>query len=279
MPRRLWPEAPFTRTEPRPGAGEPLHRRFHIAAALAGVLLCAVPSHAAVRLPTGFVNDILLTGLAEPNSMAFLPDGRLLFTEQRTGAVRLFINGHIAASDPVLVVPDLTSLDYERGLQGVAVDPGWPARPYLYLYYTRVGGFCRLVRYRASGDLAGPAGESLSLGDSLLVLDDIPDHNPLHNSGCLRFGPANYLYVSLGDDARRQAMVSYRVGDMVAPALPEGEALRGVMAEFAAAIQEPRAPLTDGRSGLRVLALLEAATESLYSGGSFVPVYLEEIAR
>src|SRR5207237_1114509 len=25
--RRLWPEAPFTRTEPRPGAGEPLHRR------------------------------------------------------------------------------------------------------------------------------------------------------------------------------------------------------------------------------------------------------------
>ncbi|TMQ55769.1 MAG: hypothetical protein E6K72_05950 [Candidatus Eisenbacteria bacterium] len=200
MARRLWPEAPFTRTEPRPGAGEPLHRRFHIAAALAGVLLCAVPSHAAVRLPTGFVNDILLTGLAEPNSMAFLPDGRLLFTEQRTGAVRLFVNGHIAASDPVLVVPDLTSLDYERGLQGVAVDPGWPTRPYLYLYYTRVGGFCRLVRYRASGDLAGPAGESLSLGDSLLVLDDIPDQNPLHNSGCLRFGPGNYLYVSLGDD-------------------------------------------------------------------------------
>src|SRR5262249_2021652 len=185
--------------DPRPGAGEALHRRVHIAA-LAGVLLCAVPSHAAVRLPTGFVNDILLTGLDEPNSMAFLPDGRLLFTEQRTGAVRLVVGGHIAASDPVLIVPGLVSLDYERGLQGVAVDPGWPGRPYIYLYYTRVGGFCRLVRYRASGDLQDPAGEGLSLGDSLLLMADLPDHDPLPQSGCLRFGPGNYPYVSLGDD-------------------------------------------------------------------------------
>jgi predicted dehydrogenase len=69
-----------------------------------------------------------------------------------------------------------------------------------------------------------------------------------------------------------QARVSYRIGDMVAPALPEGEALRGVMTEFATAITEGRAPLTDGRSGLRVLALLEAASQSLANGGSFVPV-------
>lgn len=84
---------------------------------------------------------------------------------------------------------------------------------------------------------------------------------------------------ALGDDVRTQALVSYRIGDMVAPALPEGEALRAVMAEFAAAITESRDPFTDGRSGLRVLALLEAAAESLRAGGSFVPVNLEEIGR
>ncbi|PSL55492.1 putative dehydrogenase [Saccharothrix carnea] len=66
--------------------------------------------------------------------------------------------------------------------------------------------------------------------------------------------------------------VSYRIGDMVAPALPGGEALRGVMAEFAASILEKRAPLTDGRSGLRVLAQLEAASASLAAGGTFVPL-------
>ena len=72
--------------------------------------------------------------------------------------------------------------------------------------------------------------------------------------------------------ARERATVSYRLGDMVAPALPEREALRAVMEEFAAAITERRAPLTDGRAGLRVLALLESATASMTEGGVFVPV-------
>jgi predicted dehydrogenase len=73
-------------------------------------------------------------------------------------------------------------------------------------------------------------------------------------------------------DRAEQRRVSYRIGDMVAPALPSGEALRGVMAEFAASIIENRPPLTDGRSGLRVLAQLEAASASLAEGGTFVPV-------
>ncbi|MEU4743691.1 Gfo/Idh/MocA family oxidoreductase [Actinosynnema sp. NPDC023658] len=74
------------------------------------------------------------------------------------------------------------------------------------------------------------------------------------------------------DEDRRQAIISYRRGDTVAPALPEKEALRGMMAEFAASITEKRAPLTDGWSGLRVLATLEAASASLAAGGEFVTV-------
>jgi predicted dehydrogenase len=107
-----------------------------------------------------------------------------------------------------------------------------------------------------------------------VVWDDLNPSQRLaiYDRGVDRTDPAR-----LGDDARTQALVSYRVGDMVAPALPEGEALRGVMAEFADAITEARAPFTDGHSGLRVLALLEAAAGSLRAGGSFVPVYLEEI--
>ena len=73
-------------------------------------------------------------------------------------------------------------------------------------------------------------------------------------------------------DGTEDRRVSYRIGDMVAPALPRGEALRAVMAEFAAAITEGRPALTDGRSGLRVLAQLEAASASLVAGGTFVPV-------
>jgi predicted dehydrogenase len=78
------------------------------------------------------------------------------------------------------------------------------------------------------------------------------------------------------DRSEEQQKISYRTGDMVAPALVEREALRTMMAEFAASITEKRPPLTDGRAGLRVLAVLEAASESLRSGGVFVPVHQVE---
>jgi predicted dehydrogenase len=74
------------------------------------------------------------------------------------------------------------------------------------------------------------------------------------------------------DAIRHQALISYRVGEMVAPALVEQEALRNVMAEFASAITHGRAPLTDGRAGVRVLRLLHAASRSLELGGVTVPV-------
>ena len=72
---------------------------------------------------------------------------------------------------------------------------------------------------------------------------------------------------------RRQALVSYRSGDMVAPALPEREALQGVMAEFADCIRSGRASRTDGWSGLRVLEILEAASRSMEFHGSVVPLW------
>ncbi|WP_433181523.1 Gfo/Idh/MocA family protein [Actinoallomurus sp. CA-150999] len=77
--------------------------------------------------------------------------------------------------------------------------------------------------------------------------------------------------VPQGPDQRREALISYRLGDIHVPALPEQEALRGVMAEFAAAINESRPALTDGRAGLRVITLLEAASRSIASGGATIP--------
>jgi predicted dehydrogenase len=69
-------------------------------------------------------------------------------------------------------------------------------------------------------------------------------------------------------DKRRQALISYRTGDTLIPALPEREALMSVMAEFAAAISEGRPSLTGAEAGLRVLKLLEAASRSADNGGT-----------
>ena len=73
-------------------------------------------------------------------------------------------------------------------------------------------------------------------------------------------------------DERRRKLVSYRIGDMCVPALPEREALLGVMAEFADAITQRRPAKTDGHSGLRVLQVLEAATLSAETGGRKIEI-------
>jgi predicted dehydrogenase len=67
-------------------------------------------------------------------------------------------------------------------------------------------------------------------------------------------------------EARRAASVSYRLGDMHAPALPEVEALQLMLTEFVASIREDRPALTGGDAGLRVLRLLEAASQSTQHG-------------
>jgi len=191
-------------------------------------LLAPLSASAIVQVPTDFTNDFILGGLDEPNSFAFLPDGRLLLTEQRSGKVRMVVNGAIAATDPVLTVPDLNVVGYERGLQGVTVDPAWPARPFVYLFYSRTGGFLRLVRYTASGDLTDGGSGNLTLATPLLLIDDIPDVTPNHNAGCLRFGPDGMLYVSLGEDdnfvcdAANRTTLRGQILRLAVSGLPEG---------------------------------------------------------
>ncbi len=73
-------------------------------------------------------------------------------------------------------------------------------------------------------------------------------------------------------EADYRTLVSYRTGDVWSPRLDATEALRYVCEEFLSSIRERRAPLTDGRAGLRVVRLLEAAQESIKQGGQSVKV-------
>jgi predicted dehydrogenase len=76
--------------------------------------------------------------------------------------------------------------------------------------------------------------------------------------------------------SRREKLISYRVGDVVSPALPVHEALGRVVDEFSQSIREHRAPKTDGRAGLRVMRVLESASASMASHGAMR--YLDEEA-
>ena len=76
--------------------------------------------------------------------------------------------------------------------------------------------------------------------------------------------------VSTDVEKVHRTMVQYRTGDMHAPKIDDTEALFAVAKEFADAIREKRAPLTDAQSGRRVVAVLEAANKSLASEGRLV---------
>lgn len=73
------------------------------------------------------------------------------------------------------------------------------------------------------------------------------------------------------EDDRPATTISYRMGDIMVPALREREALGAMVAEFAAAIREDRQPQTDGAAGLRVLTVLEAIDAALTTGAPVAP--------
>jgi predicted dehydrogenase len=65
-------------------------------------------------------------------------------------------------------------------------------------------------------------------------------------------------------------LVQYRSGDMWAPHVEQSEALRVELNYFVDCVTKSREPFNDGCSGLRVVKMLEAASESLKSRGSLV---------
>jgi predicted dehydrogenase len=64
-----------------------------------------------------------------------------------------------------------------------------------------------------------------------------------------------------------EVLVGYRTGDMLAPKLDSAEALRVEAAHFIRCLEGHERPLTDGHAGLRVVQVLEAATESMRRRG------------
>ena len=67
-----------------------------------------------------------------------------------------------------------------------------------------------------------------------------------------------------------ELLVNYRSGDMWAPQLQQVEALRQELSYFADCISSGKEAFNDGCAGLRVVRMLEAATESLNQRGALV---------
>jgi len=155
-----------------------------------GLLLQPTPAEARGQLQT------YMTGLNWPIALAFSPDGRILYAERNTGSIRV-IDGGMLLATPFYTLAG-TATAGERGLLGLALDPGFPTSPWVYAYQTYndvVNGtvYNRIVRIQASGNV----------GLTHTVILRMPPLSGAtnHNGGVIAFGPDGMLYAVVGENA------------------------------------------------------------------------------
>ena len=165
------------------------------------------PAQAQATLPTDFTDQLIRGSLNLPTGLAFVPDagvnaGRRLFYVEQGGVVRLLVDGAPGVVDPSGTVANTVTAGGERGLLGLAVDPRWPTKPYVYFHQSSLLNTIRIVRYTCTGDLAFTNNGALTVNPATRyeLISDAPDVSYKHSGGTLRFAPDSTLFVSLGDD-------------------------------------------------------------------------------
>jgi predicted dehydrogenase len=80
------------------------------------------------------------------------------------------------------------------------------------------------------------------------------------------------ITIKNGPESVYKMLVGYRSGDMYSPQLDVTEGLRLEAQHFADCVENGKTPITDGHAGLRVVSVLEAATQSMRERGRSVAI-------
>jgi glucose/arabinose dehydrogenase len=146
--------------------------------------------------PTGIVPVVsrVVGGLSSPLDVLDPGDGSgRLFVAEQAGRIRIVEDGALVQR-PFLDIRARISSGGERGLLGIAVHPGYPTDPRIFVDYTDLNGNTVVSSFRVSADDPDTADP-----DSETVILRVQQPFANHNGGGTVFGPDGMLYVALGD--------------------------------------------------------------------------------
>jgi glucose/arabinose dehydrogenase len=197
----------------------------------------------------GFQDSTVVGNVQGPTSVRFSPDGRV-FVAEKSGIIRVFDS--VSDTTPTTFLDLRTKVHnfWDRGLLGLALDPQFPAKPFVYVLYTydaAIGGTA--PRWGTAGQTSDPcpdppgatnAGcvvsgrlsrvEALGGGDTAgpeqVLIEDWCQQFPSHSIGDLAFGADGALYVSAGDGASFNYSDYGQTGNPCGDPPNEGGALR-----------------------------------------------------
>lgn len=175
-----------------------------------------------------------------------------------------------------LAVHDLAIMDYVLRSRPLAVSatgmshvPGKPENiAYLTLFFES-----NLIAHVHVNWLAPVKIRRTLIGGSnkMIVYDDLEPSEKIkvYDKG---------ITLNNGSDNLYRMLIGYRTGDMWAPQIEVAEALQVEAQHFVQCIEKGQQPITDGEAGLRVVKILEAASQSMLQRGQLVKIDLGRLA-
>jgi predicted dehydrogenase len=164
-----------------------------------------------------------------------------------------------------LAVHDFAILEFLMNEHPVAVSANgaahMPGAPESMAYITLFFGTGMIAHLNVNWLAPVKVRQTLIGGDRKMILFD--DLEPSEKIKVYDRG----VTINAGPEQIQQMLVEYRIGDMWAPRLSTKEALQTEAEHFVECISSGVAPITDGAMGLRVIELMEAASQSMRQRG------------
>jgi cytochrome c len=137
-------------------------------------------------------------GIAEPLKMALDADasGNVdVYWVERIGAVKRWSG----ATKTIFKLADIpANSDFESGLSGIALDPGFKSNGWMYFYYP-VGNAGKFS-FRVTRITLNKATSTLDMASEKIILEFAAGYRKMHTGGAMRFDAAGDLWITTGEN-------------------------------------------------------------------------------